>query len=110
MEQLSVLQEEELRDITKKYIKVIKSRFNINLQEIVRDINKVIYIAEEISEDDYKAKKYLEHLLKYDIHLISECSNITELNELIYKQINIKCDEQFIKNIINNFLKKNNLI
>jgi len=106
---LNVVQSEDLRNLTIQFIKILKQRFNINIQKTIKDLNKYIYIEHEITEDEYKVKKYLENILQYDIHIISDnCNNLTEIVNYINNNINIKISEEYIKNIITNYLIKIN--
>ena len=71
MENLTENQENQLREITINYIKIVKQRFNIDINKTIKEINKYIVISDEITEEEYKVKKYLENILENNIHILN---------------------------------------
>lgn len=106
METLTENQENQLREITINYIKIVKQRFNIDINKTIKEINKYIVISDEITEEEYKVKKYLENILENDIHILNEMNNIKDIKKYVYENINIEVDCKFISNIITNYLNK----
>ena len=106
METLTENQENQLREITINYIKIVKQRFNIDINKTIKEINKYIVISDEITEEEYKVKKYLENILENNIHILNEMNNIKDIKKYVYENINIEVDCKFISNIITNYLNK----
>ena len=106
MENLTENQENQLREITINYIKIVKQRFNIDINKTIKEINKYIIISDELTDEEYRVKKYLENILENDIHILNEMNNIKDIKKYIYEKINIEANEEFISNIITNYLNK----
>jgi len=106
MENLTENQGKILKEITKNYINIIKQRFRIDINKTIKEINKYIIISDEITEEEYKVKKYLENILENDIHILNKMNSIKDIKQYIYENIDIKVNEEFISNIITNYLNK----
>lgn len=108
MNKLTEKQQKILKDITINYIKLVKQRFKIDIDNTIKDINRYIVISNELTKDEYKVKKYLENILENNIHILNEMNNIEEIKKYIYEKVNIEIDNKFIINIIKTYLNKIN--
>lgn len=106
MENLTENQENQLREITINYIKIVKQRFNIDINKTIKEINKYIVISDELTDEEYKVKKYLENILENNIHILNKMNSIKDIKQYIYENIDIEVNEEFISNIITNYLNK----
>ena len=106
MENLTENQENQLREITINYIKIVKQRFNIDINKTINEINKYIIISDELTDEEYKVKKYLENILENNIHILNKMNSIKDIKQYIYENIDIEVNEEFISNIITNYLNK----
>jgi hypothetical protein len=50
MNKLSVENKKILKNITIKYVKIVKQRFEIDVRELIKDLNKHIKIEDELSD------------------------------------------------------------
>ena len=106
MENLTENQEKILKEITINYINIIKQRFNIDINKTINEINKYIIISDELTDEEYKVKKYLENKLENNIHILNKMNSIKDIKQYIYENIDIEVNEEFISNIITNYLNK----
>ena len=58
MENLTENQGKILKEITINYINIIKQRFKIDINKTINEINKYIIISDELTDEEYKVKKY----------------------------------------------------
>ncbi len=105
MNKLSVENKKILKNITIKYVKIVKQRFEIDVRELIKDLNKHIKIEDELSDEEYKIKKYLEDILENDIHILNNMESVEDIKRNIDLNINVCSDSIFIKKIINNYIK-----